>query len=69
MILKSNEICPYANNCPYHHKLDGFGFCHGTVTRDVEFSCDYVDNKGNILEHGEMRNKLDITGKMKLIME
>lgn len=69
MILKPNEVCPYSNKCPYHHKLDGFGFCHGTAPRDTDFSCDYVDNSGNILEHGEMRNRLDITGKMKFIQE
>jgi len=69
MILKPTEICPYADNCRYHHKNEYLNFCQGTVERDNEFFCQYVDINGNISENGQLRNSLDITGKMKLIME
>ena len=38
------------------------------MKRDFVFICDWVDNHGNI-EEGHIRNKLDLTGKMKVITE
>jgi len=65
MILKENEVCPLASQCPYN-STDS---CYGAKTnRGSKFTCDYVEN-GKILEGQSIRMPGDKTGRMKVIME
>jgi len=68
MILESNQICPYSTNCKYHGTIAGF--CQGTnPSRNNTFECNYVNNKGKIIDEGRLRSIHDITGKMEFISE
>jgi len=65
IILKENEVCPYANNCPYNKLYDCNG---GNSNRTNIFTCEYVVD-GQIIENQPNRLLKDLTGKMKIIME
>ena len=65
MILKENEICPFAAQCIYNSTDSCFG---ARANRDTIFTCDYVKN-GKIIKDQPMRMPGDKTGKMKVIME
>jgi hypothetical protein len=63
IILQENQICPHASKCPH---ADG---CYGTKNnRNNKFTCEFVDTNGNV-DTGGVRNPLDKTGKMKVILE
>ena len=65
--LEPNEVCPHSNVCPYAEDPTTGQFCQGTVARKHPFVCDYVQN-GRISE-GTMRNRNDLTGRMKVLVE
>lgn len=70
MILKPGETCTNSDNCPYNKTTASY--CQGTnPARDCQFTCNYVDDKGNFSKtHNEVsRNIHDITGKMEIIQE
>jgi len=72
MILKPNEICKFSKNCEYHNSKIGLAnnFCQGTnPLRNNLFECGYVDGNGKIIKEGQIRNILDVTGKMEFISE
>ena len=51
-------------------KYNNDGSCNGASERRTNsFVCDFVDEYGNILETGHVRNPMDLTGNMKVIME
>ena len=65
MLLKENEVCPLASQCPYN-VMDS---CYGARSnRKTKFTCDYVKN-GKILKNQQMRIPQDRTGRMKVLME
>lgn len=66
MVLKENEVCPYAEKCPYNQSVYP---CQGSVLRKNIFACSYVDETGNFTGKYNVRNPLDDTGKMKILME
>jgi len=62
LLLREKEVCPHSKRCPYVEN------CQGTnPNRNSTFKCDFVVN-GRI-ESGHFRNKLDKTGRMKIITE
>lgn len=62
LVLKEKEVCPYMSRCPYAEN------CQGTNSnRNEIFNCDFVLNEK--IESGHFRNKLDKTGRMKIITE
>ena len=64
LILEAGEKCPYGARCPYNTQHE----CMGAMdSRPARFNCSYVKD-GKIVEGGS-RNRLDQTGKMKIIME
>jgi|LSQX01.2.fsa_nt_gb hypothetical protein len=69
LVLKPYEICPYANTCPYNTNSTILNFgCNGADTsRNVEFSCDLINNDRTFIE-GKFRSLTDKTGKMKIIL-
>jgi len=70
MILKSNQVCPYKDNCKYHNKLHSESFCHGAnPLRNNNFNCGFVDDDGKYVGEGTVRSVYDITGKMEFINE
>lgn len=63
LLLKEKEVCPYLTRCQYS------GNCQGAnPSRETTFTCNFVLESGEI-EGGHFRNKLDQTGKMKIITE
>lgn len=65
LILQERQVCPHSNNCPYNVNDS----CQGSnPQRMCEFKCGYVKN-GIIEEKKNIRNSLDQTGSMKVIME
>ena len=63
LILKEREVCPYSSRCQYSEN------CQGTnPNRETTFTCNFISESGEI-EGGHFRNKLDQTGKMKIITE
>lgn len=64
MILKENQVCHLAQNCPYNRNNECYG---AKPNRPTEFTCDFVVN-GKILDGGQ-RIPGDQTGKMKLIVD
>lgn len=65
LILEGNKTCHLSRNCPYNINDS----CQGTNPQRVnEFRCGYVVN-GILEEKKEVRNPLDQTGGMKVIME
>ena len=66
MILKPDQICPHQYKC-HHNKNLNVTFCHGTIKRNNDFRCAYVDDNGNFINDRNnnlgqsMYNK---TGKM-----
>jgi hypothetical protein len=65
LILESGHTCPHTN-CPYDEPA---GSCNGTKTgRAVAFTCKFA-TETQILDNGKIRNPLDQTGNMKVIME
>lgn len=68
MILKPNQVCPYRNSCKYNGK---FGMiCQGSnPDRKNEFKCDYVNDSGEFVGEGVVRNSNDLTGKMEFLQE
>jgi len=68
MLLKPGQVCKYSANCPYVR--DGIDFCQGTnPNRNTEFKCNFIKEDGSFINTGYLRNSLDVTGKMKVIME
>jgi hypothetical protein len=68
IILKSKEVCPYANTCK-HNTKSPTDRCQGAdYTRESEFICDLVTEAGIIKEDG-FRSKLDKTGKMQILFD
>ena len=68
LIIEAGQICPHGNICPHSITADQ-GVCFGLRRdRKCSFSCSFIDNNGQIQESG-VRNKLDQTGKMRIIME
>jgi len=68
LLLKPTQICPYRSTCKYAYDASG-NFCQGTVIRDIDFVCDYVNDRGEISNEGKARLSQDRTGRMKVIME
>jgi len=66
IILKENERCPFANNCPYNPTGECLG---GYSDRKTTFTCDYVTKDGVFLEGKTVRSIDDLTGSMKILME
>ena len=65
LILKENEVCPHAINCSYN--VDGS--CQGAnSSRSNRFTCEYASIT-EVFATGETRNKMDMTGRMKVIVE
>ncbi len=65
LVLKEQEICPYASQCPYNTDVNP---CFGARTnRPNKFFCEFVIN-GKIKEGGT-RLPQDKTGRMKVLME
>ena len=63
LFLNENEVCPHRASCQYNSG------CTGAVSgRENKFVCDYVEN-GQIKEGMPIRNPMDKTGRMKVIME
>jgi len=63
LVLMENEKCHLAFRCEYE---DG---CWGARTnRPNKFTCEFVDNQGNIKENC-FRNPDDKTGKMQIIID
>jgi hypothetical protein len=61
LLLKENEVCPYAARCPYMP-------CYGAkANRPNSFKCEFVEN-GEIKD-GMTRLPGDKTGQMKIILE
>lgn len=70
MILKPNQVCPFKDRCKYHGKSSSVLFCQGTnPNRKNEFSCSYVDDKGQFIGEGTARSIHDVTGKMEFLNE
>jgi len=67
LILKPEEMCPYSHRCPY--ALDPNSFCWGARPRSMDFVCDYVREDGTIMEGKQLRSKLDLNGRMKVLRE
>lgn len=65
LVLKENEVCPHANQCPHNEMNNCYGARAG---RNNIFTCEFIDNNGNILTN-RVRLSEDKTGKMKVIME
>ncbi len=66
LIIKENQSCPYSSACPHNPDSN----CAGSMLgRDTTFSCTYVDTNGIFNESGKIRNPLDKTGNMKVLME
>lgn len=67
LFLKSNQVCPFASNCPYNTSIDSF--CKGAETnRETTFSCEFVNEQGIFVEN-KYRSKFDQTGKMRILQE
>jgi len=66
LILEIMEVCPHAGNCDYDKPE---GACFG-ARRDrlSKFTCEYAD-RTTVFSDGIVRNPLDQTGKMKVLME
>lgn len=65
LILESKQKCHLSNGCPYNINDS----CQGANPQRVnEFRCGYVIG-GIIEEKKAVRNSLDQTGSMKVIME
>ncbi len=64
LILEAGMKCPHSSNCPYNKNNECWG---ARANRSVTFNCSHFKN-GQIIEGGT-RNRLDQTGKMKIIME
>jgi len=63
LILKEGEICPHGHRCQYADS------CWGVRSeRDGAFTCSFIKEDGTI-QNNQARNPLDVTGKMKIIME
>ena len=63
--LGPNQTCPHSHKCP--HVGRGLGNCMGTdPNRSNVFTCEFVDNQGNISESG-FRNPKDQTGTQKVL--
>ncbi|MGD2072080.1 MAG: hypothetical protein PVG65_01135 [Candidatus Thorarchaeota archaeon] len=63
LVLKEKEMCPHGERCQYSHT------CWGLVpNRQTIFTCTFIREDGSIKD-GQVRHHLDVTGKMKLIME
>ncbi len=65
IILKINEVCPLALQCPYNSTDSCYG---ARPNRKNRFVCEHVKD-GKILEGKPMRMPGDKTGRMKVIME
>ncbi len=66
LVLQENQQCPHSMKCQYNQ----FESCMGAhPNRSTVFECSYVNDNGNISENGQIRNSLDQTGQMKIIME
>lgn len=67
LLLKPNETCHYATNCPYNSNVSSI--CKGAdSSRSTQFVCDLVSDSG-VFTEGKFRSKFDETGKMKFISE
>lgn len=65
LILEINEKCPHSENCKFNLNSS----CNGSSSnRPNKFICEYAD-RSIVYNEGTIRNCLDITGKMKVIME
>jgi len=70
MKLKANQVCPYKDGCKYHGKMGSNNFCQGAnPSRTNEFNCSYINDSGQFVGEGNVRNKYDVTGKMEFIQE
>ncbi len=66
LIIEAMEVCKFSNECPYNNPQ---GTCYGAIKdRAHFFECEFVIN-GQIIRDAGVRNPLDQTGKMKIIME
>lgn len=63
LVLKEKEICPHGDRCQYADSCWGL-----RSERTQVFTCTFIKEDGTIMD-GQMRNPLDVTGKMKIIME
>lgn len=54
IVLKSNELCPYGDICPFNNRFDN---CYGASERDKEFICD-LDKLKLMHKYENVRNKL-----------
>ena len=63
LILSENQICPLKMKCKY-----ASGCWGGKPNRQNKFTCEFVDNIGNIKDNC-FRNPEDKTGKMKVIID
>lgn len=68
LFLKVGEICQYRKICPYNKYATGADICWGARSeRDCNFVCDFViDGK---IQEGFLRNPLDKTGQMKILID
>ena len=65
LVIRENECCPHSSRCPYNRNQT----CAGAFPRSAVFNCTYVSNDGVFNEMGQIRNPMDKTGNMKVIME
>ena len=63
MRLKSNEVCPYTETCPFAEKHDKINYCRGTVTRDCEFICRYTDEDRKVTSEEFLSRKVKRVSK------
>jgi len=64
LIIEAFKTCPYGNKCPH---VSGIESCMGTnPNRSTIFTCDFVDEQGNISEAG-FRNPNDQTGTQQIL--
>ena len=66
ILLQSREVCPYKDNCPYNYQNTCMG---GSPERVNIFRCELVTSDGVFLENKNVRNPLDETGKMELLLD
>ena len=64
--LKPYQTCPHSGVCTHN---SGCELCYGARSdRNTPFTCNFVDNNGNISESG-FRNPLDQTGRQVILID
>ncbi len=66
LIIEAGETCPHKDNCKFN---DPVGTCFGSKSgRANKFTCEYA-TLTEVSNDNHVRNPLDQTGQMKIIME